>query len=83
MNQAQVVLPIAFPTSLLIFAATFLLPLPLTPTRLLRVRPALRSLFPALRHRRALLTRGCPWVWLPRASLLKLSLFSPLSGGAR
>ena len=34
-------LPIAFPTSLLIFAATFLLPLPLTPRSLLRGCPAL------------------------------------------
>src|SRR6266699_31131 len=56
MNQAQVVLPVAFPTLLLILAATFLLPLPLTPLWLLRGCPALQPLFLALRHRRALLT---------------------------
>src|SRR6266545_579826 len=74
MNQAQVVLPIAFPTLLLILAATFLLPLPLTPLWLLRGCPALRPLFLALRHRRALLTLCRPWRWLlPGAYLLTLS----------
>src|SRR6266545_2956425 len=74
MNQAQVVLPIAFPTLLLILAATFLLPLPLTPLWLLRGCPALRPLFLALRHRRALLTLCRPWRWLlSGAYLLTLS----------
>src|SRR6266508_811842 len=66
MNQAQVVLPIAFPT--------LLLPLPLTPLWLLRGCPALRPLFLALRHRRALLTLCRPWRWLlSGAYLLTLS----------
>src|SRR6266545_3289755 len=84
MNQAQVVLPIAFPTLLLILAATFLLPLPLTPLWLLRGCPALRPLFLALRHRRALLTLCRPWRrLLPGAYVLTLSRRLPPGRGGR